>query len=278
MRSLVSPLRPVISVDRPGLGRATLRRLDWDSDFFGGSFGVIEGVDAGPGDGRASAIEALLATLLDEARAERYDHLIFRVPGDDTSAVHAAERAGLRLVDVGVDFACRFDHDVRRPRPSPPGVRPWRERDLPALQEMAGTVFTYSRFGADPHFTPEQVESFHRQWIANLCNGLAREVLVFEAGGAPAGFISCAVNEDKGRIPLVASSVTHRRRGAGRAMIAGALDWFRMAGVRAVYVKTQASNVPAVNLYERSGFVLDRCELTFSISLASPATNNGGLL
>jgi hypothetical protein len=61
-------------------------------------------------------------------------------------------------------------------------------------------------------------------------------------------------------------------------MVDGALDCFRMEGVRAVYVKTQASNVPAVNLYERSGFVLDRSELTLSISLARPATNNGGLL
>jgi dTDP-4-amino-4,6-dideoxy-D-galactose acyltransferase len=278
MSSLASPARPAISVDRPGLGRASLRRLDWDSDFFGGSFGTIEALEAAAGDERRSGVEALLSALLDEARAERYEHLIIRLPGDDAAALHGAERAGFRLVDVGVDFVYRFDHDVRRPRPSPPGVRAWRDSDLPALREMAGTVFTHSRFGADPHFTAEQVEAFHRQWITNLCNGLAREVLVYEAEGAVAGFLSCAVNEDTGRIPLVASSAAHRRRGAGRAMVDGALDWFRMQGVRAVYVKTQASNVPAVNLYERSGFVLDRSELTLSISLARPATNNGGLL
>ena len=278
MSSLASATRSAISISDPALGRAALRRLDWDSDFFGGSFGVVEGVEPVEGAGRAAAVEALLAALLDEARVERYDHLILRVPGDDAAMVHGAERAGLRLVDVGVDFVYHFDHEVRRPRPSPPGVRPWQESDLAALQEMAGTVFTYSRFGADPHFTPEQEEAFHRKWITNLCNGLAREVLVYETDGAVAGFISCAVNGDEGRVPLVASAATHRRRGAGRAMIDGTLDWFRMAGVRAVFVKTQAGNVPAVNLYERAGFVLDRCELTLSISLTRPAMNDGGLL
>ncbi|MEX1254781.1 MAG: GNAT family N-acetyltransferase [Dehalococcoidia bacterium] len=273
----MSATRSTVSVDQPSLGRAAVRRLDWDSDFFDGSFGVIEGVEPAAGAGRAAAVHALLEALLAEARAEHYDHLIYRVPGDDPATTHGAERAGLRLVDVGVDFVYHFDHDVRRPRPSPPGVRPWRDADLPALRDMAGAVFTHSRFGADPHFTAEQVEAFHRQWITNLCNALAREVLVFEADGAVAGFISCAVNGDEGRIPLVASSATHRRRGAGRAMVDGALDWFRMEGMRAAYVKTQAGNLPAVNLYERSGFALDRCELTFSISLARPAKNDGGL-
>jgi ribosomal protein S18 acetylase RimI-like enzyme len=278
MSTTVSAARSVIQVDDALWGRASLRRLDWDSDFFGGAFGVIDAVEAGEtGRDRADGVAALLAALLDEARADGYDHLIYRAGGDDAAAVHGAERAGLRLVDVGVDFAYRFDHQVRRAVTQPPGVRPAAEGDLPALQDMAGTVFTYSRFLADPHFSGAQVEAFHRQWITNLCNGLAQTVLVLDAGGAVAGFVSCAVDGGDGRIPLIATSAAHRRRGVGRALIDGALAWFRSSGATRVYVKTQAANVPAINLYERAGFVLDRCELTLGISLSNPA-EHGGLL
>ncbi len=277
MSSTLSAERSAIAIEDPALGRVAMRRLDWDSDFFGGRFGAVDPIHLVAGSDRAAAAGALLGALLSKARDDGYEHLIFRVAGDDSAAVQGAERAGFRLVDVGVDFVYRFDYDVRRPRPTPPGVRTWREGDVEALQDMAGTVFTFSRFQADPHFTTTQVQAFHRQWIANLCHGLAREVLVYEAGNGPAGFVSCAVDGDQGRIPLIASAATHRRRGVGRALVDGALDWFRAAGAREVYVKTQASNVPAVNLYERAGFVLGRCELTFSCSLARPATNEGGI-
>jgi ribosomal protein S18 acetylase RimI-like enzyme len=102
-------------------------------------------------------------------------------------------------------------------------------------------------------------------------------VLLCDVDGEVAGFVSCAVDGDRGRIPLVAASAAHRRRGVGRALVEGALAWFHAEGMREAYVKTQAANTPAVNLYERAGFVLDRCELTFSISLARPATTDGGL-
>lgn len=255
-------------------GRAELRPLAWDTDFFGATMGAIalvgEGSNAPPAE-QAERLRGDLSALLEQARALGYAHLIFRAPADDTSSIWAAEGAGLRLVDVGIDstFVCER---TALPQSPPAVIRPVREDDLPALRELAAVAFVFSRFATDPFFTAEQVADFHREWITNLCRGLAQAVLVCEAEGGPAGFVSCAMTHDEGRIPLIATDGSHRYAGLGRALVGAALHWFVAAGARVVHVKTQAHNYPALGLYHRSGFVVSKAELTFSVALGAGTT------
>ncbi len=245
----------------------TLRRLDWDTEFFGVLMGTLALTDAWPAAGtpvaRAAALAEEVRAAVAAAAEAGYAHLIFRVPAEDLAAAWGAAQAGLRLVDIGVDSTFRFDRgpDVLKPDPA---VRPARAADLPALQAIAADSFVFSRFAADPFFTPEQVRAFHRQWITNLCAGLADVVLVFEAEGEVVGFVSCARAGGEGRIPLIATHARLRRAGVGRALVTAALHWFAAAGVPAVHVKTQAQNYPALALYHRLGFVVTRTDLTFS--------------
>jgi ribosomal protein S18 acetylase RimI-like enzyme len=259
---------------RPRL--VAVRLLDWDTAFFSARMGVIDrdhsAVVAGSAPDRehlAAELARDLADLLVDARAEGFAHLIFRAPADDLAAAWAAERAGLRLVDVGIDSAIplgRATAALSEPDTAVT-IRPAHSADVAALQELAAEAFVLSRFSADPFFSPVQVKAFHRQWVANLCAGLAQAVLVCEVDRAVAGFVSCALRGDEGRIPLIATDSRHRRRGAGGALVAAALRWFADAGARIVYVKTQAHNYPALALYGRAGFTAANTELTFSITL-----------
>jgi dTDP-4-amino-4,6-dideoxy-D-galactose acyltransferase len=251
----------------PAAGASTaaveLRRLDWDTDFFGALMGKIERVAAA----NAETLEHDLRRVLDAARTEGYAHLIFRADGSDLESADAAARAGMRLVDVGIDST--FTHG-RAPLPALStelAVRPAVPEDLPVMRELAASAFTLSRFSADPFFSDTQVQDFHRQWVTNLCNGLAQAVLVCEVEGRPAGFVSCAMNDDEGRIPLIATDGAHRRLGLGRALVAASLHWFAGAGARVSHVKTQAHNYPALGLYHRAGFNVSHAELTYSIIL-----------
>jgi ribosomal protein S18 acetylase RimI-like enzyme len=247
-----------------------LRRLDWDTDFFGPTMGaltLLSGSEDLASEPRAAALARDLDKCLIRARAEGYAHLIFRVSGEDLPTAWAAERAGLRLVDVGIDST----FNVGRTRlPDPPAGVPMRlvrDSDLPALRELAAHAFVFSRFAVDPFFTSEQVADFHRQWITNLCAGLAQAVLVCEVDGEVAGFVSCAMSGEEGRIPLIATHGGYRRLGLGRALVSAALRWFAGAGARVIHVKTQAHNYPALGLYHRAGFNVSKTELTFSIVL-----------
>jgi dTDP-4-amino-4,6-dideoxy-D-galactose acyltransferase len=189
-----------------------LRRLDWDTDFFGPLMGKIDRL-------RAADTELLvhdLGLVLAHAQREGYAHLIFRTDGEDLPAAWAAARTGMRLVDVGIDSTFTFGRSALPDVPPTPRVRNAAPADLPTLRELAAAAFTLSRFSADPFFSAEQVQDFHRKWITNLCNGLAQAVLVCEVAGRPAGFVSCAMNGDEGRIPLIATDAAHRRAGLSR--------------------------------------------------------------
>jgi ribosomal protein S18 acetylase RimI-like enzyme len=169
------------------------------------------------------------------------------------------------LVDVGIDSV--VDAAARREVGEGPRLRSGLGGDLSWAAPFAGRAFVYSRFASDPFFTRAQVDAFHRQWVTNLWNGLARHVIVAEnRDGSPAGFVCCGLDGDEGRIVLIASESQVRRAGVGKALVRGALDWFARNGAQTVRVKTQAANIPALALYQREGFVTCSTELTYSWS------------
>jgi ribosomal protein S18 acetylase RimI-like enzyme len=73
---------------------------------------------------------------------------------------------------------------------------------------------------------------------------------------------------DEGRIPLIATQAGYRRRGVGQGLVSAALRWFAEAGARVAHVKTQSVNYPALALYHRAGFAVNKSELTFSVTLS----------
>jgi dTDP-4-amino-4,6-dideoxy-D-galactose acyltransferase len=242
----------------------SLSSLAWDTEFFGAKLGAIV-IDRAPSGSVATRTESLALALrdaLEDARSQDYAHLVFRAGAEDLPSVWAAQAAGLRLVDVGLDSTLSVPSEAIQNRP--PEVRQARDSDLTELRELAADSFVLSRFSADPFFSEQEVRRFHRQWITNLHRGLAQAVLVHDIGGSPAGFVSCAIAGDEGRIPLIATSAAFRRRGIGATLVQAATHWFTQAGARVVHVKTQAHNYAALALYSRHGFAVSRTELTFS--------------
>jgi TDP-D-fucosamine acetyltransferase len=245
-----------------------LRRLDWDTTHFGQRMGQLSFTPAHD-DLRPAELTADLSRALSEAADDGYAHVILRVPAEELRLAGAAEQSGLRLVDVALDLATSLVG--RQVLGVSPGIRPATADDLDVLRSIAESAFEFSRFAADPFFSSQQVAGFYRQWISNLCGGLAKIVLVAEASDEIVGFTSCALQpEGTGRIPLIATSDEHRRQGVGRALVDASLRWFSAAGTRNVRVKTQAANYPALAMYHRAGFTVAAAELTFSAILQGP--------
>jgi dTDP-4-amino-4,6-dideoxy-D-galactose acyltransferase len=112
------------------------------------------------------------------------------------------------------------------------------------------------------------VAELYRTWIRKECAGAADEVLVLEAEGAPAGYVTCQVATDGlGKIGLIAVRSGDRQRGAGTALLRAALEWFQARGVDRVSVVTQGHDVAAMRLYERTGFRTTAVELWFHLWL-----------
>jgi ribosomal protein S18 acetylase RimI-like enzyme len=247
--------------------RVEVRPLQWETDFFGAPMAALALNGARAGDTRAESdgLASELRAALREAELDGFQHVALRVLADDFAAIWAAERVGLRLMDLAVDLkhnlsALASVDDVRVRRATPD--------DIPAMRAMTAGAFGLTRFALDPFFTAQQVDDFYATWATNLFSGLADAVFLSEVDGTVAGFVSAKATADGyGRIPLVATAREFQRRGIARGLMAATLQWFADAGCSVAYVKTQTANYPAVALYERTGFQISQSEVTFTTTL-----------
>jgi dTDP-4-amino-4,6-dideoxy-D-galactose acyltransferase len=226
--------------------------LPWDTEFFGFRIGRVNSA-------RLDAA-ALRATLEWSAREKVRCLYLSADPGcADTLAL--AHEGGFRFVDLRVDFQA----ELAAVEPAAgPGFRAATAQDLPALTELARVAHTDTRFFKDAGFPAARVADLYAEWIQRDF----RENQVFAiagAKGAPAGYVTCAVDAaaHAGRIGLIAVAAGEQGRGLGRILVQGARHWLRERGCREVRVATQASNLAAQRLYQGQGFRTAETRATF---------------
>jgi GNAT superfamily N-acetyltransferase len=240
------------------------RMLDWDSDFFGFPCGTLSFVHArGDGPARLGAYRELLPRAARWFRARGARFVTVKCDSRDTALVQALTEAGCRMVEVQVNLW----HDLARiPAPGlAPGfaLRASRDEDLPALRDVSAAS-RWDRFHADHAFPAGLTDAFRRTWIGNLHASASDEVLVAEADGRAAGFVTTRLDPQMqaGQIKLVGVAPASRGRGLGTALVLRALESMRGRAVR-MLVQTQASNCESVRLYLKAGFAWAPSGATF---------------
>jgi dTDP-4-amino-4,6-dideoxy-D-galactose acyltransferase len=183
---------------------------------------------------------------------------VYFLARDEPGAAIPAEDAGFRLTDVRIELG----------RPSAgeetSTLRPAREEDAPALRALARENHRITRFYADPNFPDERCDDLYETWIARSLEGWADVVLVADADGRPAGYVSChALEWGWGSIGLIGVAPDAQGQGLGRALVEGAVVWARERGLERVTVVTQARNVAALRTFEACGFRTDDVGLWF---------------
>lgn len=236
--------------------------LEWDTAFFGRRIGVLTG-----GLRSADAIAAAMTA----ARAGGFEYVQCRPPVDDAAAIRALTRAGFYLTDVGATWTgasgVSTSHEA-----GGHVARLADERDIPWLEADAVQFFRLSRFYHDPFFSIADADRLHAAWIANSVRGLAAAAVWVVPD---VGFVTCKLLADGGgEVGLIGVRPDARGRGAGRALMAVALGWFRSRGVSVVKVKTQVRNLPAMNFYHRLGFDLQSTDLTMGCVLHGAANDH----
>jgi GNAT superfamily N-acetyltransferase len=223
------------------------RFLDWDSQFFGFRIGrVVE---------RTLSLEEM-EWVSAWCQRESIRCLYFECdPGDDSS-VRLAERTGFQLVDVRLEFSKRMAPEtVTSTWTDGLRIRQWVEADLPTLGAISETAYRDTRFWHDLNFPRERVTALYRDWIINSCHGFADRVFVADYDGEPVGFLTCGFDSPNARrIGLVGVSSEARGKGVGRALVEAAIDDAISRGCELLEVATQARNISAQRLYQRSGF------------------------
>ena len=192
---------------------------------------------------------------LEQADAEcaereiRWGSLLVPVP--DITLTNVAVRRGFDIVDVRTTLAMELNTTHKQA-----AVDIAREGDADQMADIASTAFGASRFFVDDHLDDLRCKLFYETWARNSLNGkMADAVVVSRDQDNVDGFITLRLRSDRSAsLSLVAIREDRRGLGVGHRLLGDTLGWLVAQDYASVDVVTQASNVPAVRLYEKFGF------------------------
>lgn len=233
--------------------------LPWDTEFFGKRIARVN----------ANVLDPLrLQQIMAWCAAEQIDCLYFLADSHDLVTTRLAEQQDFRLVDIRLTLLAKIDvnANTQTAPASQITMRPSQASDLPALQAIARTAYTNSRYYADGCFSADLCNQFYETWITKSCQGYEDVVLVAQLAGEVLGYISCKLvpgNALQGQIGLVGVADHAQGRGVGQTLLKAALAWFAEQAVQEVLVVTQGRNIAAQRIYQRAGFLTSNVQLWY---------------
>ena len=203
-----------------------MRRLDWDSEFFGIEVGMAE-------DPHESTAEFDLTWIL----------------LDTPLRIQEAEAHGYRFRDIRAEYSCEPN---RRPRIA---CLPANDADADWLVALARTAHTNTRFYADGGLSRDRCADLYETWMRRAI--AEDKVLV---NGNRTGYVTVR----EGAIGLIAVAPQARGRGVGERLVSDASAHCLDLGLAEIRVVTQGTNIAANRLFQHCGFRLESTKVWMS--------------
>tara|TARA_B100000408_G_scaffold93744_1_gene72119 strand:+ start:1867 stop:2574 length:708 start_codon:yes stop_codon:yes gene_type:complete len=128
--------------------------------------------------------------------------------------------------------------------------------DIEELKSIVANIYlNHSRF-RHPFFSQAECSCFYEEWIKNAVYGsFDDKCFVKKCGGRIAGFVSIASSGGEWAIGLIGVAEQFRGEGIGSSLIQFVLNYAKRYSANSVCVATQLSNIDAIRLYEKHGFL-----------------------
>ena len=236
-------------------GLVSFRKLAWDSEIFGFNCSELKYLLFSRGYS-TDAFNSLMDKVDSWAQENDVKFMVSKISHGEIKLAELMRTRGFECIEELVTLR----HDLSQLPECEMNIRKVNEKEVERVGEIASNSFVYTRFVKDRRFERKKSAELSRRWVINCCRGRSDSVLVAEANGEIAGFITCNVEKipeagiDYGDIQLVAVDKKYRGLGIGDSLVSAALNWFRDNKCRFVDVCTQSDNAPALKLYEKKGF------------------------
>ncbi|HZT87589.1 MAG TPA: GNAT family N-acetyltransferase [Stellaceae bacterium] len=169
-----------------------MRRLDWDSEFFGVPAGRIEGLWRDPDAPAHAAWSELVPALLAAAAEQGLVFLDARIAAEELALAQALEMGGFRLVDALSIYLHHLRRLPKRP-PQPCAI------DIEGFLRDALRAMEWGRLFAEPRVPRAKAEEFYlRTSLHYLARGAA--LTVVRDGTEPAGVAIGVADEEGSRL------------------------------------------------------------------------------
>ena len=231
---------------------APCRLLNWDSAFWGIRVATVTAGDR---------LDARLARDITEWCLEhRVRCLYFSADGTCPTTLALAARDSYTFIDVRVELSRELE-PWTKPRTDVKAVahrvRVARDRDVAEATRLAGECHTDTRFFKDTRFPAPRAAEMYRRWIkADFERGALLVASLDSAAEMPVGYVSYSLpTATRGRVCLIGVAPAHRGSGVSRSLLDDVTETLRHLGCRSVDVSTQVTNLGALRLYCRRGFI-----------------------
>jgi dTDP-4-amino-4,6-dideoxy-D-galactose acyltransferase len=229
--------------------------VPWDSKFWGFPVGKVKG---------NTLNQKKRQDLLQWHALNKIRCIYFAAEGSDAETLRQAYLAGFQFVDVRVDL--QLDkNSVRWSKNEDPDLRRVRKKEIPALQRIAKKAHCNTRFFKDLNFNPCKCKELYANWIKKDFE--LNNVLGFfpknQKNGK--GYITFKLeNKDCGRIELIAVDKNFQNQGIAKRLIDKATKIiFKDMGAKRIRVATQITNLRALKMYNRAGFVVQDVKIWY---------------
>ncbi len=246
-----------------------LRKLTWDSDFFGLSVGRIEYFGSQVSQMTPQNLEAaktFINSVKEFAMEQQIDYLTIQMDSADALMVAALQLSGFTILDTIVCYLLNLGGTACEKSQL---VRPAQESDIPVVSDISKACFSdaslnANRFNCDPLLPAAKVAELYGLWAEKSVLGqMADQVFVFDGGAGPLGFISIdkpssydlMASLNLASIPLNAVSPEHHGQGIYGTLVARALFELKLSGVEWVDIRTQLPNTAVHRTWQRLGAV-----------------------
>lgn len=206
--------------------------LAWESELLGRKAGRLIAFEAG-----------------DELAGSGYDFLLARAGAGEEERVTRLVRAGFALVETAVVLV-RGGERIAAPARGIE-VREASDAEVEEAARIAYETFQHSRFHRDPLIPAAVAHRSRQEWVRNARRQGRGSVLVALAAGAVAGFLVHRLDAGCSVLDLIGVHPERKRRGIGRALVAGYLRGSEAGSFR---VTTQATNLESLELYRATGY------------------------
>ncbi|WP_026958013.1 GNAT family N-acetyltransferase [Aliagarivorans taiwanensis] len=227
------------------------QKLDWDTDFFGVSVARIN---------EPGLVDQELSKVLIKLRDKDVD-LVYWSSNRKVGSKLLGRFGGLlsaEKVTFIIDLACVDQGKFTSSCIVEPFSQSMRNIDFQALAIQSGE---FSRFSVDKNIPQEKFDQLYQKWIIrSLRKEIADEVLAIREGECVVGMVTLGTKGDRGDIGLLAVDSQYRGKQLGVNLVNAALKWFIAHGYNVGQVVTQGANIPACNLYKKTGYSVESVE------------------
>lgn len=227
--------------------KSTIKKLDWDSKFFGFNIAHL--------NLRDDIFGKEVMYYIDHFVKENEIRLIQTLCNiSNLDGINYLEKSGFQYADTRIDF---FTELNKYQFPNREFLLA-NEEDINDLKLIADSLFINSRYYYHL-FNPVRVNELFKIWVEKSVKGLLDDYCIkVKRENKIAGFVTVKITDaNTARIGLIGVAKEYSSKGVGKELLFSLFSFLSDKNTSVIYVATQGKNLLAQNFYISNKFLID---------------------